>query len=36
MGGVVYHVINRGVGRMQLFDDAADYAAFERVLAQGC
>ncbi len=33
MGGLAYHVINRGVGRMTLFEDDADYAAFERVLA---
>ena len=33
-GGVVYHVLNRGVGRMTLFEDRDDYAAFERVLAQ--
>ena len=26
-GGVAYHVLNRGVGRMTLFDDEADYAA---------
>lgn len=32
-GGYVYHVINRGVGRMKLFGDDADYAAFERVIA---
>ncbi|MEX0654234.1 MAG: transposase [Phycisphaeraceae bacterium] len=30
--GHVYHVLNRGVGRMTLFEDEADYAAFERVL----
>ncbi|MFK7790404.1 MAG: transposase, partial [Phycisphaeraceae bacterium] len=30
-----YHVINRGVGRMQLFDDEADYLAFVRVLGEG-
>lgn len=29
---LVYHVLNRGVGRMTLFEDAADYAAFERCL----
>jgi len=34
MGGLVYHVLNRGVGRMRLFDDDDDYAAFERVLAE--
>ena len=33
-GGLVYHVLNRGVGRMALFDDDADYAAFEQVLAE--
>ena len=31
-GGIVYHVINRGVGRMTLFEDGDDYAAFERCL----
>lgn len=31
-GGYVYHVLNRGNGRMRLFDDADDYAAFERVM----
>lgn len=31
-GGVVYHVLNRGVGRMTLFDKPADYDAFQRVL----
>ena len=34
MGGLVYHVINRGVGRMDVFDDDDDYAAFERVMAE--
>ncbi len=33
-GGYVYHVINRGNGRMRIFDDEDDYAAFERVLAE--
>ena len=33
-GGIVYHVLNRGVGRMDLFEDGADYQAFERVLVQ--
>jgi putative transposase len=32
---VVYHVLNRGNARMRLFHKAADYAAFERVLAEG-
>ena len=31
-GGMVLHVLNRGVGRMRLFYDDEDYAAFERVL----
>ena len=29
----MYHVLNRGVGRMTLFADEADYAAFERCVA---
>jgi len=33
-GGLAYHVLNRGVGRRRLFDDAEDYAAFVRVLAE--
>jgi putative transposase len=32
-GGVIFHCLNRGNDRRPLFDDAADYAAFERVLA---
>ena len=31
-GGMVFHVLNRGVPRMQLFEKAADYQAFEQVL----
>ncbi len=31
--GMVYHVLNRGVGRQRLFDKPADYAAFEDILA---
>ena len=34
MGGYVYHVLNRGVGRLDIFEDEGDYAAFERVLAE--
>lgn len=33
-GGLVYHVLNRGVGRMTLFDKNADYEAFERIMAE--
>ena len=29
---MVFHVLNRGVARMQLFEKAADYQAFEQVL----
>ena len=31
-GGMVFHVLNRGVARMQLFEKATDYQAFEQVL----
>jgi len=34
MGGLAYHVLNRGVRRACVFDDDADYAAFERVLGE--
>ena len=34
-GGMVYHVLNRGNGRMRIFHKAGDFAAFERVLAEG-
>ncbi len=34
IGGCVYHVLNRGNGRMSLFDDDGDFLAFERVLEQ--
>jgi len=33
-GGIVYHVLNRGVARLPLFDKPADYDAFLRVLAE--
>ena len=32
-GGVVFHCINRSVGRRKLFRTPQDYAAFERVMA---
>jgi REP element-mobilizing transposase RayT len=32
--GYVYHVLNRAVGRVTLFDKPADYAAFEKVIRQ--
>jgi len=31
-GGMVFHVLNRGVGRRRLFSKDGDYRAFERVL----
>ena len=33
-GGLVYHVLNRGVGRQQLFFSDDDYLAFERVIVE--
>ena len=33
-GGLIYHVLNRANARMQIFDDAEDYAAFERILEE--
>ena len=33
-GGLVYHVLNRGVGRMEIFSGRQDYAAWERVIEE--
>ncbi len=33
-GGFVYHVLNRAVARLPLFEKPADYAAFLRVLTE--
>lgn len=33
-GGIAFHVLNRGVARMQLFEKVEDYEAFERVLVE--
>jgi putative transposase len=33
-GGYVYHVLNRGVGRMRLFAGPRDYEAFQKILAE--
>ena len=30
----MFHVINRGVGRLTIFDKDGDYEAFERVLIE--
>ena len=34
-GGLVYHVLNRGVGRQTLFFKPEDFDAFERIMHQG-
>jgi len=34
VGDVVYHVLDRRVGRTTLFDKEEDYAVFERVLSE--
>ena len=33
-GDLAYHVLNRRVGRLALFDKPSDYAAFETILAE--
>lgn len=33
-GDLAYHVLNRRVGRLPLFEKPADYTAFEQILAQ--
>ncbi|HXE55497.1 MAG TPA: transposase [Tepidisphaeraceae bacterium] len=33
-GGIIYHVLNRGCGKMKLFAREGDYAAFERLLVE--
>ncbi|NGZ95924.1 MAG: hypothetical protein CV089_07300 [Nitrospira sp. WS110] len=33
-GELAYHVLNRRVGRLPLFEKPADYAAFEKILAE--
>jgi putative transposase len=32
-GDLAYHILNRRVGRLPLFEKAADYTAFEKILA---
>ena len=34
-GDLAYHVLNRRVGRLPLFEKPADYAPFEQILAAG-
>ena len=33
--GFVYHVMNRGNGRLRLFHQEGDYDAFEQIMAEG-
>jgi len=33
-GGIVFHVLNRGVRRMQLFDDSEDYCRFLQITGE--
>src|SRR5512142_1923064 len=33
-GGLVYHVLNRRVGRLALFEKPGDYQAFEKILQE--
>ncbi len=32
VGGIVYHVLNRRVGRLPIFEKDSDYAAFVKIL----
>src|SRR5947209_19249679 len=34
LGGHVYHVLNRGNGRLRIFHKDGDYEAFERILGE--
>lgn len=33
-GGIVFHVLNRAIARMRIFDKEGDYEAFERVIRE--
>ena len=35
LGGYVYHVLNRANGRLKIFKTDGDFAAFEKILAEG-
>ncbi|EQD31401.1 hypothetical protein B1B_18155, partial [mine drainage metagenome] len=35
LGGVIYHVLNRGNGRMRIFRKPGDYLAFANLLVAG-
>jgi putative transposase len=34
LGGYVYHMLNRGNGRLRIFHKDGDYEAFERILGE--
>ena len=34
VGGIAYHVLNRGNARMRIFNADKDYEAFERIMEQ--
>ena len=34
-GNLAYHILNHRVGRLPLFEISEDYAAFEKILAEG-
>lgn len=36
IGGICYHVLNRGNGRIRVFRKEADYEAFVRLIADAC
>ena len=36
LGGICYHVINRGNRRAEVFHNPADYAAFEKLMQRAC
>lgn len=36
VGGLLYHVLNRGNRRQEIFFGHGDYSAFESILAEGC
>jgi len=33
-GGIIYHVLNRSVGRVHMFRKPADFEAFERIIVE--
>ena len=35
-GGMIFHVLNRANARVTIFEEPADFAAFERVMAETC